>query len=99
MRFDGRSRRLPGARFLSENLARIHDAAGIEDLANLAHKPDLQRIFIAAEILALELSNTMFRADAAAITRHFVQHLRSQSLSMKLEEIARHSPGVRDCSE
>src|SRR5471032_1555923 len=82
--------------FSSEDLARIHDAVGIEDLSNLAHQADFQRVFIAAEILALELSNAVFGTDAAAITRYFVQHLRRQSLSVKLEKIARRARRARE---
>src|ERR1700744_2790515 len=78
-----------------ENLARIHDAVRIEAVANLAHQPDLERILVSHEILALELADAMFSADAAVVARHFVQYFGSQPRAMLGEEIARRACRAR----
>src|SRR5260370_22275989 len=62
----------------------------------LGNEEILEGVFIAAEILALELSDAMFGADATAITCHFVQHFGGQPLSMKLKEIARCAGRTRE---
>src|ERR1700744_2328744 len=82
---DGSDLGVPGL----ENLARIHDAVWIEAVPKLAHQPDLERILVSHEILALDLADSMFSADAAVVARHFVQYFGSQPRAMLGEEIAR----------
>ena len=71
------------------DLAGIHNAVGVEALSNLSHEANVERIFIAIKILALQLPDTVFCADAATITRDLVEHFGGQAFPMLREEAAR----------
>ena len=73
----------------SEDLAGVHDAEGIKQLLDFAHQANFERVFILVEIVALELADTMFSADAAAVARDLVEHFRRQRLAVLCEVIVR----------
>src|SRR5207249_4835994 len=52
---------------LLEHLARIEDARGIERCLDGAHQVELRRALVAGELVALQLADSVFGADAAAM--------------------------------
>src|SRR5204863_2944358 len=57
-----------------KHLPRIHQAFGVERVLERAHQLELERILVAADLFALELSQAVLRRDRAAESMQRVVH-------------------------
>src|SRR5687768_2998247 len=63
-----------GVRLIPQDLARVHDALGVDDALERAHEIERGRVLVSFELAHLGLADAVLGADAAAMLRDEVVH-------------------------
>src|SRR5690606_41595649 len=66
--------RRPGRAPDLQQLARVEDARGVEQALDITHQAQFKGVLAMQEMVALELTDSVFCADAAPVAIDLVQH-------------------------